>query len=128
MKKTLSLAAVALGLVLVSANAMAEDATKPAAGAPDKMHHGEKHKDKKYDRFAKADKNGDGFLTQDEMLAAQKAKTEKMFTKLDSNKDGKLSKAEMEAGKKDMREKMKSRMEERKSDKAEAPAADKAAE
>lgn len=108
MKKILTTAAIAAGLIMASASAMAEDAPKTDAKPP--MHHGERHDD----HFAKADKNGDGFLTKEEMQAAQQKRLDEMFAKLDTNKDGKLSKEEMAAGKKEMREKMKAHWEERK--------------
>lgn len=106
MKKTLTLAAVAVGLILSSAGAMAEDAGKTDA----KRDHGKRHEE----RFAKTDTNGDGFITKDEMTAAQKEKMDKMFAELDTNKDSKLSKDEMKAGKEKMRAKMKARWEEKK--------------
>ncbi len=117
MKKTLTMAAVALGLILTSAAAMAEDTAKPAVKDP--QQHGDKHRP---DRFAEADKNNDGFITKEEMTAAQKAKMDKMFADLDTDKDSKLSKAEMEAGKKQMREKMKAHWNEKKA-KGEVPPA-----
>lgn len=108
MKKILTTAAIAAGLIVASASAMAEDAPKTDAKPP--MHHGEGHGE----HFAKADKNKDGFLTKEEMQEAQQERLNEMFAKLDTNKDGKLSKEEMAAGKKQMREKMKAHWEERK--------------
>lgn len=59
--------------------------------------------------FQNADTNKDGFLTKEEMLAAQQQHIDKMFTSLDTNKDGKLSQDEVQAGRNKMRERMKER-------------------
>ena len=57
----------------------------------------------KKNRFAEADKNGDGVLSVEEYVAAFKGKgsedeAKKRFEKLDANKDGKLSSDELRAG------------------------------
>jgi EF-hand domain pair len=70
--------------------------------------------------FDEADANKDGFLTKDEMKAAQDKKLDQMFTNVDKNKDGKLSKEELEQGRKEMFNKMRERMKERKGDKKSA--------
>lgn len=62
--------------------------------------------------FADADTNKDGFLTKDEMAAAQAKKLDEMFAKVDTNKDGKLSKEELQKGHEEMRKKMRERFKE----------------
>lgn len=63
--------------------------------------------------FMKADKNGDGFLTKEEMLESHKERIDEMFANMDSNKDNKLSKEEMAKGREAMRAKMKDRWQNR---------------
>lgn len=63
--------------------------------------------------FKKADTNSDGFLTREEMRAAQEKKLDKMFEKMDTNKDSKLSQEELEQGHKEMRKKFKEYREKR---------------
>jgi hypothetical protein len=111
MKNLLILAALVAGL-MIAAPAMAEENKRPARIEEGLKHNEkqEKRADRRAKYFAKTDKNGDGFLTKDELMAAHQARTEKMFAKLDTNKDGKLTQAEMAAGKKQMREKMKTRL------------------
>lgn len=74
------------------------------------------HHDKKEDhtprheRFYKeTDKNNDGFITKDEMRAAQETRMNKMFEKMDKDKDGKLSKDELKQGREQMHKKMRKR-------------------
>jgi len=60
--------------------------------------------------LAKADKDGDGFLTKDEMLEAHKVRLDDMFAKADKDGDSKLSRDEMRAAHQEMRAKFKDRM------------------
>lgn len=76
----------------------------------------------KFDFFAKADVNKDGFLTKDEMLAGQQARLDELFAIADTNHDGKLSKDEMEKGRDLMRAKMHARYEAERQGKAAAEA------
>ncbi len=64
--------------------------------------------------FDEADANKDGFLTKEEMKAAQDKKLDEMFANVDKDKDGKLSKEELEQGRKEMFNKMRERMKEHK--------------
>lgn len=66
---------------------------------------------KRPDFFAMSDADKDGFVTKDEMLARQQARTDELFATVDSDKDGKLTKDEMEKGRELMRAKMKARFE-----------------
>jgi hypothetical protein len=66
--------------------------------------------------FEEADTNHDGFLTKDEMRAAQDKKLDEMFARLDTNKDGKLSKEELQKGHEEMRNKMRERLQAKQGD------------
>jgi hypothetical protein len=66
---------------------------------------------KRPDFFAMSDANKDGFVTKDEMMAKQQARTDELFTTVDTDHDGKLTKEEMENGRELMRAKFKARME-----------------
>lgn len=131
-KKDKILAFSAVALLLTSGYpALAQDATdvkaKPAVkstlkekmaermGKGDGSRHEEMQK-RGEERFANADKNGDGFLTKDEMLAEQKERLDKMFSETDTDKDGKLSREELRAGKMKMMQKFREKMKDRKGD------------
>ena len=49
------------------------------------------------ERFQKIDKNGDGLLSKDEMMKAQRDRIDKIFINFDKNGDNKLSKKELRA-------------------------------
>ena len=48
-------------------------------------------------RMKKVDKNGDGLLTKDEIMEAQRDRIDKIFIKFDKDGDKKLSKKELKA-------------------------------
>jgi hypothetical protein len=64
--------------------------------------------------FEDADTNKDGFLTKEEMRAAQDKKLDEMFAHLDTNHDGKLSKEELRQGHEEMRNKMRAKLQDKK--------------
>lgn len=103
-----------LGLVFAAPIAKAEDAPAGGEGKPPFMKHDKDDKKMGGKHFAETDKDGDGFLTKDEMLEFHKRKLDKMFDKSDADKDGKLSREELSQGHKNMREEFKKRFEERK--------------
>ena len=49
------------------------------------------------EHFQKIDKNGDGLLSKDEMMKAQRDRIDKIFISFDKNGDNKLSKKELRA-------------------------------
>lgn len=61
-------------------------------------------------RFANADTNGDGFLSKEEMQAAQQKRLDMMFQKNDADKDGQLSKQELRQGRQEWEGKMRQHM------------------
>ncbi len=80
-------------------------------GDPDKMAARQAEMQKRgAERFAKADKNGDGLLTKEEMLDAHKERLDEMFAETDTDKDGKLSREELQAGKMKMMKKFREKM------------------
>src|SRR5438045_7087873 len=84
MIRDLCISAVAVGLVAAAAVAAAqqEKPKRPDAGA----------------LFSQLDKNGDGFITADEIADDRKAFFERLLRIADKDKDGKLSKEEFAAG------------------------------
>ena len=78
--------------------------------------------------FEESDTNKDGFLTKDEMSAAQSKRLDEMFTNVDTDKDGKLSKEELQKGHEAMRQKMRERFGKRGERPDARPEAPKAAE
>jgi Ca2+-binding EF-hand superfamily protein len=114
--KTIVLAGVAAAAICVSGIATAQTAPDAAApGAQPERHHRiakpeqradvQKHVDR---MFARLDANHDGYITKDEIAAAetahqQKAQQEapkraaKMFDRLDANHDGQITRAEVDA-------------------------------
>lgn len=56
----------------------------------------------------RADANGDGFLTREEMLEDNRQFVDRLFTEADLDKDGKLSAEEMKKGREALRHKMRS--------------------
>lgn len=54
-------------------------------------------------RFEKVDKNGDGLLSKEEMIAAHRDRIDNLFKNFDKNGDNKLSKKELRAVKKEMK-------------------------
>ncbi|GEM_PF-1481131 len=84
-------------------------------GDPEKMAERQAEMQKRgAERFAKSDKNGDGFLTREEMLEAHKERLDQMFAETDTNKDDKLSPEELRAGKQKMMKKFREKMDDRK--------------
>jgi len=81
----------ALAALGTSAFALAETPAKPRCEG----HHGEGHD--KGARFKKADKNGDGFLTKDEVGDERWSRIQVA----DANKDGKVSQPELQQAHKD---------------------------
>tara|TARA_B100000242_G_C42711156_1_gene332413 strand:- start:60 stop:365 length:306 start_codon:yes stop_codon:yes gene_type:complete len=57
-------------------------------------------------RFEKIDKDGDGLLSKDEMMKAQRDRIDKIFIKFDKNGDKKLSKNELKALRYQLRKRM----------------------
>ncbi len=104
MKKLMMLSAALLAMQAVPA--LAQDGPKP-------------HKDGKgMERFfEKQDANKDGVISEDEAVAAAKAR----FAEVDANKDGKVTKDEAKAHHDAMRAKWKEKREEMKKLKEEAP-------
>lgn len=83
-------------------------------GDPDKIAERQAEMQKRgAERFAKADKDGDGFLTKEEMLEEHKVRLDEMFEKTDTDKDGKLSPEEMRQGMQQMREKFREKFKDR---------------
>jgi Ca2+-binding EF-hand superfamily protein len=109
--KTLVFSAAAL---CFGAPALALSAPTPKpATAPAKSFTRAEMIQKVQDRFAKLDSNKDGFVTKDEMEAAQAAMRERfanrmqeretaVFDRMDTNKDGSVSRAEFDAAHKAM--------------------------
>ncbi|MCD8497515.1 MAG: hypothetical protein LRZ85_05205 [Alphaproteobacteria bacterium] len=93
MKKLLTLAAVAMIAVPVTAHA--EDTAKGDHKGPGKM-------------FEETDTDGDGMMSKDEFMAFH----EKRFAEMDGNGDGKISTEEAKAKAQEWREKMKERRKE----------------
>ena len=58
------------------------------------------------ERFQKIDTNGDGLLSKDEMMSAQRDRIDKIFMKFDKNGDNKLSKKELRALKYELRKRI----------------------
>jgi hypothetical protein len=94
---------VLTALALGASPAGAEEKLTPGGAGPG---------DGKMMRPMKADTNGDGFLTKDEMIAAHRKRLDEMFAKTDANKDGKLSREEMKAGRERMKAERKAKREE----------------
>ena len=57
-------------------------------------------------RFERIDQDGDGLLSQNELMAAHKDRIEKMFINFDLNDDGKLSRKELITLKKEMKKRI----------------------
>lgn len=102
----LALLTAAAGTVLGASAGRAEDGPPPMDG-PGGPRGGSG------EMFKRADANGDGFLTKEEMLKAHEIRIDKTFADLDTNKDNKLSQEEMAAGREKMRAKFRERMKER---------------
>jgi hypothetical protein len=92
---------------LTAATAFAQPAPQAGARAPHPMTRAEVQT-RVQARFARADVNRDGFVTQDEVQAQRTQRTEKLearrgerradrFARLDANRDGVLSRAEFDA-------------------------------
>lgn len=75
-------------------------------------HHMKRDHDRpRFDKFARADADKDGFVTREEMLTGQQKRLEEFFATVDTDQDGRLTREEMDKGRKLMREKMKARFE-----------------
>jgi hypothetical protein len=108
MKATLALLTLAAAFGLQTMPAQAQD-NPPAAhtmGGPG-------HEGGKGHFFSQADVNQDGYLTREEMEAAQQKRLDKMFTHVDGDNDGKLSQEELKKGHEEMRQKMRERFKDR---------------
>jgi Ca2+-binding EF-hand superfamily protein len=57
-------------------------------------------------RFEKVDKNGDGLLSKEEMIAAHRDRLDNLFKNFDKNGDNKLSRKELRAVKKEMKKRI----------------------
>ena len=57
-------------------------------------------------RFEKVDKNGDGLLSKEEMIAAHRDRLDNLFKNFDKNGDNKLSRKELRAFKKEMKKRI----------------------
>jgi hypothetical protein len=102
------------GVCLFSVPSLAEEGKSPGnAGDAPAFQDGRGEPDGKGSPMMRADKDGDGFITEAEMLEAHRAKVGEMFSKLDGNKDGKLAPEEMAKGRQMMRDKMRERMQDR---------------
>ena len=82
------------GLLACSA-ALAQSA---APRADEGERRGERHREFAEAKFADADSNHDGSISQSEWQSASLRRASEHFQKLDSNRDGKLTQAEMDAG------------------------------
>lgn len=100
------------GLCLFALPVWAESDGAPSRSGPEGGFGG--RADGKTPPMMKADKDGDGYITEGEMLDAHKERVREMFSKLDADKDARLSREEMAKGRQMMREKMRERMDERK--------------
>ncbi len=112
-----------LGLVFAAPTiAKAEDAPAAHEDSKSKEGHGpdgprDGHRGGKHGKmFEESDKDGDGFLTKDEMLESHKKRVESMFETLDTDKNNKLSKEELAKGRDKMKAKWKEKREEKEAD------------
>ena len=79
--------------VLASAAAFAQSATAPEPARGDRM---QRHHERAEAKFAEADSNHDGAISQSEWQSARLREANERFQKLDANRDGRLSKVEVE--------------------------------
>ena len=88
---------------LASASVLAQTAAAPQDARAERM---QKHHERAEAKFAEADSNHDGAISQSEWQSARLREANEHFQKLDMNRDGKLSREEMQAAREHRHERM----------------------
>jgi Ca2+-binding EF-hand superfamily protein len=94
-ERTMKKLPILLAGVLASASALAQTATAPEPQRGERTM--QRHHERAEAKFAEADSNHDGAVSQSEWQSARLREATEHFRKLDANRDGKLTREEMQA-------------------------------
>jgi Ca2+-binding EF-hand superfamily protein len=84
---------ILLAGALASASVLAQTAAAPESSREERM---QRHHERAEAKFAEADSNHDGAISQSEWQSARLREATEHFRKIDANRDGKLSREEMQ--------------------------------
>jgi Ca2+-binding EF-hand superfamily protein len=93
-ERTMKTLPILLAGVLASASVVAQTASAPEPRRGEGWQH---HRERAEAKFAEADSNHDGAISQSEWQSARLREANEHFQKMDGNRDGKLSREEMQS-------------------------------